>query len=85
MSNKCYEWWDSLTEQEQYELMLTWYPTEVKEDTDIEKYWGDLSEDTKWWIYEKENKCSEEDLIGQRDRAGDMEAHRIMVEGREIE
>ena len=85
MLNKCYDWWDSLELEEQYKVLLDWFPMGVKKDTDIEKFWGDLPEDTKWWIYEHENKCTEEDIEGQRDRANDIKVHEIMVEGREIE
>jgi len=85
MLNKCYDWWDSLEFEEQYKVLLDWFPMGVKEDTDIEKYWGDLPEDTKWWIYEKENRSTEEDLIGQKNRAVNWNIDRIVVEGREIE
>ena len=54
LMDRCYEWWDSLDEQEQYDLMNDWYPDEVKEDTDIDKMFGDMPNSCQIWIYEKE-------------------------------
>ena len=75
MTNPCYSWWDSLIEQEQYKLLLTWYPTEIKEDTDIEKFWGDLPEDTKWYIYERENNIFQLYEQEKTEIVGNREAH----------
>ena len=38
----------------QYEIMLDWYPTEVKEDTDVDKMFGDMPFEYQSEIYEKE-------------------------------
>lgn len=51
-----YKWWKSLTDLRQYEIMLEWYPTEVKEDTDIDKMFGDMPFEYQLEIYEKEVK-----------------------------
>ena len=49
-----YKWWKSLTDMRQYEIMLDWYPTEVKEDTDMDKMFGDMPFENQSEIYEKE-------------------------------
>ena len=49
-----YNWWKSLTDLRQYEIMLTWYPTEVKEDTDIDKMFGDIPFENQLEIYKGE-------------------------------
>jgi len=49
-----YKWWKSLTDMKQYEIMLGWYPTEIKEDTDIDKYFGDMPFENQYEIYRKE-------------------------------
>ncbi|MDD2778480.1 MAG: hypothetical protein PHI16_06300 [Methanocellales archaeon] len=54
--DKVYDWWNSLSEQEQYDLMLDWYPEAIKEDTDIDKFFGDMPDREQLWIYEKEVK-----------------------------
>ena len=48
---KSYEWWKNLTEEEQLKIMTDYYPTEVKEDTDINKMFGDMPSDEQLWIY----------------------------------
>ena len=49
-----HKWWKSLTDMRQYEIILSWYPTEVKEDTDIDKFFGDMPFENQLEIYEKE-------------------------------
>lgn len=51
-----YKWWKRLTDMRQYEIILTWYPTEVKEDTDIDKFFGDMPYKYQLEIYEGENE-----------------------------
>lgn len=51
-----YKWWKSLTDMSQYEIMLEWYPTEVKEDTDIDKMFGDMPFENQLEIYKGENE-----------------------------
>ena len=75
-----YAWWDNLTEEEQFNLMLDWYPEEITKDTDIDKFFGDMDWHTQLWIYQRENKCTAEDLEAQKENAGCDEAHRRMVE-----
>ena len=53
---KCYDWWGNLTEEEQFKIMTDFYPTEVKEDTDIDKMFGDMPDYTQLWIYRRETK-----------------------------
>ena len=51
-----YEWWGSLTEEKQLEIMMDWYPTEVHKDTDIDKMFGDMANEYQLEIYRGENK-----------------------------
>lgn len=51
---KVYKWWGSLTDMRQYEIMISYYPTEVKEDTDIDKMFGDMPYEYQLEIYEGE-------------------------------
>lgn len=51
-----YDWWESLSEQEQFDIMLNWYPEEVHKDTDIDKMFGDMPSDYQMWIYKREGK-----------------------------
>ena len=51
-----YAWWESLTEEEQFEIMLRWYPNAVTKDTDIDKLFGDMALEYKYEVYEKECK-----------------------------
>jgi len=91
MSNldECYEWWKGLSEDLQYRIMLNWFPYGIKEDTDVDKFFGDLPDDKQLWIYERETKENKNEVeLSEKEKAdivGDKEAHRIMVEGREIE
>ena len=54
--DKVYNWWSGLSEQEQYDLMLNWYPEAIEEDTDIDKFFGDMPDREQLEIYEKEIK-----------------------------
>jgi len=49
-----YDWWDSLSEDEQLEIMTSYYPDEVQEDTDIDKMFGDMPNGCQIWIYRRE-------------------------------
>jgi len=49
--DKVYDWWESLTEQKQFDIMLNWYPTEVHKDTDIDKMFGDMENKYQTEIY----------------------------------
>jgi len=82
--DKCYEWWDSLSEEEQYNLMLDWYPNEFDEDDDGDSFFGDMPNDKQLWIWKRENKLTEEDIEGQKDLAGDMEYEERKLRGDEI-
>ena len=49
--DKVYDWWESLTEQKQFDIMLNWYPTEVHKDTNIDKMFGDMDHKYQTEIY----------------------------------
>jgi len=65
LMDRIYDWWDSLTEKEQLNIMLDWCPTEVDD-------LGNLPNNEQIAIWEKENKMTEEDIQGRKDRAIDM-------------
>lgn len=54
--NKCYDWWGNLTEEKRFIIMMDYYPEEVKEDTDIDKMFGDMANEYRLEIYRGENK-----------------------------
>ena len=56
--NKVYDWWESLGEERQLEIMTGYYPNEVQEDTDIDKMFGDMPNSFQIWIYKKEVKIN---------------------------
>jgi len=85
LMDKVYEWWDSLDEEEQYNLMLDWYPDVFTKDDYADSFFGDLPSSTKLWIYQEENKLTEEDLQGQKDRAIDMQIEERRLRGDDIE
>jgi len=59
LMDEVYDWWDSLTEEEQLNLMLNWYPMEVNKDTDIDKFFGDMGSERQLYIYKEENGYGE--------------------------
>ena len=83
LMEKVYEWWDSLDEEEQYNLMCDWYPNDFTKDKydDADSFFGDLPSSKKLWIWKRENHLTEEDIEGQRDIAGDMEYEERKIEG----
>jgi len=68
-----YDWWDSLSEEEQHQLMMDWYPNDFTKDKydDADSFFGDLPSSTQVWIWKRENHLTEEDIEGQKDRAVD--------------
>ena len=54
--DKVYAWWDSLTEYKQFWLMMDWFPYQIKEDTNADKFFGDMPDDYKLWIWNREVK-----------------------------
>ena len=54
--DKCYDWWESLTEEKQFDIMRVWYPTDVGKDTDINKLFGDMADHYQLEIYRGESK-----------------------------
>ena len=72
LMDRCYEWWDSLDEQEQYDLMLDWY--HIDEDDDADKFFGDMPNDKQLEIWKEETNPAPEltqeeidDIIGDRE------------------
>ena len=78
--NIVYKWWDSLSEEEQYNLMLDYYPNDFMEN-DADDVFDDLSSDDKLRIWRSENKLTEEDIEGQKDIAGDFEYEERKLRG----
>ena len=82
---KVYEWWDNLSEEEQYNLILDWYPNDFTEDDDADSFFGDMPNDKQLWIWQRENNITEENIQGQKDIAGDFEYEERKLEGDDIE
>ena len=70
---RVHSWFLSLTEQEQYNLILDWYPNELNKDDDVDSFFGDMPNEKQLWIWKRENNLTDEDIEGQKDMAGDME------------
>ena len=66
--DECWAWWDSLTEQEQCDLMLDWYPNEFnKDDYDNgDSFFGDMPSECQIEIWQSETNpavdLSEEEI-----------------------
>jgi len=54
-----YEWWESLDDEEQFKVMMDWYPMEITKDTDIDKFFGDMGSKKQLHIWKDENGYSE--------------------------
>ena len=48
------KWWGSLSFGRQYHILLDWFPHRIKMDTDVDKFFYDLPDDTKLFICRKE-------------------------------
>ena len=84
LMDEVYRWWDSLNDEEQYNLMLDWYPNEFTEDENADAFFGDMPNETQLWIYQRENKCTEEDLQAKEDFVCDLEFERRRVDKNEL-
>jgi len=49
--DKVYNWWEGLTEQRQFDIMLGFYPSAVNKDTNIDKMFGDMPNICQTEIY----------------------------------
>ena len=88
MSIKLYktieDWWKCLDYDFKVELIAKTYPDEAYL-IEVEEVWNGLNFEEKYEIYSKSDdeigltKEEEDEIIGDR------EAHRIMIEGRDIE
>jgi len=86
LMDKVYEWWDSLSEEEQYNLMLDWYPNNFNyEECSADDFFGGMPSNMQLWIYKRENNLTEEDIQGQRDRAIDMQIEEKRLRGDDME
>ena len=82
LMDKVYAWWDSLSDEEQHNLMQDYYPNEFTEDDVADDFFGDMSNDNQLWIWKRETDPTAELTKEEKDDiVGDMEAHRKMVEG----
>jgi len=64
--DRVYDWWEGLTEQKQFDIMLAWYPTEVHKDTDIDKMFGDMANTHQTEIYLDNNPA---ELLTEEEKA----------------
>ena len=87
MSIKLYKtvenWWNDLDYDLKVELMASEFPDEAYL-IEVEEVWDGLNFEEKYEIYSKSD--NEVELTEEEEDAikGDIEAHRIMVEGDEI-
>ena len=59
LMDEIYDWWDGLTEEEQLNILLDWYPMEITKDTDVNKFFGDIGNNRQLRIYKEENGYGE--------------------------
>ena len=81
-----YVWWGSLSEQEQWDIIEDNIGIEnINEETNPDEEYGNLSWDEQFAIYKEHNP---QELLTEEEKddiIGDIECHRKMVEGDEIE
>ena len=58
--DKVYDWWESLTEQEQFDIMYDHFP-------DVDKFFGDMVWENQLDVYLTENHLTDEELEAQKD------------------
>ena len=79
-----YEWWESLSEQEQWDIIEDYRPEYITEETNPDEEYGNMSWDEQFDIYKEHNP---QELLTEEEKddiIGDMECHRKMVEGDDI-
>ena len=81
---KMQDWWDELEYDDKVELLAEAYPDEAHL-IEADEQWGNLDYEEKYIIYCFGSGKVELTQQEMADKLGDMECHRIMVEGREIE
>lgn len=55
LMDRIYKWWNGLIEYKQFWLMMDWYPNEFKGDDCADKFFGDMPDEYKLWIYNNES------------------------------
>ena len=65
--DKVYDWWESLTEQEQFDIMYDHFPDEIEMETDVDKFFGDMVWENQLDVYLTENHLTNEELEAQKD------------------
>ena len=68
LADKVYDWWESLNEQEQFDIMYDHFPDEIEMETDnVDKFFGDMVWENQLDVYLTENHLTEEELLAQKD------------------
>lgn len=53
--NKVYDWWETLSEQEQWDIIADYMPENINEETDPNEEYGDMLWDEQFDIYRDNN------------------------------
>ena len=64
--DKVYDWWNSLTDEKQFDIVVDFYPDEVTEDTNIDKFFGDMANKYQTKIYLANNP---DELLTKEEKA----------------
>jgi len=67
LTDKVYDWFESLSEQEQFDIMYDHFPDEITVETDVDKFFGDMVWENQLDVYLTENHLTEEELLAQKD------------------
>jgi len=67
LADKVYDWFESLSEQEQFDIMYDHFPDEIDKETDVDKFFGDMVWENQLDVYLTENHLTEEELLAQQD------------------
>ena len=67
LTDKVYDWFESLSEQEQFDIMYDHFPDEIDKETDVDKFFGDMVWENQLDVYLTENHLTEEELLAQKD------------------
>ena len=67
LTDKVYDWFESLSEQEQFDIMYDHFPDEIEMETDVDKMFGDMVWENQLDVYLTENHLTDEELEAQKD------------------
>jgi len=55
LQDTVYDWWESLTEQKQYDIISNWCPEDITEESDADDMFGNMLWNEQFRIYKANN------------------------------